>query len=407
MPNQTDPYINYFKKSIKESPFGGSLDSWKQSAFPTFGLEKSLQGEDNRMMNSIPTKYEFPKITNLNRTIEPKLQSLPQKTVNQLSTPKLDTSTLATPFESKSVKKDWLKNAMSSDIGKDVLSVVPQVGELAITALGGKEADRVTGGEQLFSKGTDAAWNIALKTGNPYAIAGAGVLKGLDWVNRFAGKTANVQQTKDIGNIAGYGTEISTNAGKKSTLLGSLKKQPRNTNQLTKQYDIRNLLASKISSESSKNLQTATNTFQDITQKNLDQLYQNPNKYKLISAKSGSKLQLTKIKKKVTKKLQTGGKLEGVNLIPSGALHKELNRLGLDTTKKGIPVVMQEGGELNQIAEIEREELILHLNLTKQLEELKKQYDNGDEFAAIEAGKILTQQILENTNDNTNLLNTI
>jgi len=91
-------------------------------------------------------------------------------------------------------------------------------------------------------------------------------------------------------------------------------------------------------------------------------------------------------------------------------LHKELNHLDLDVTNKGIPVVtMEDGGEVkDQHAEIEREEVILNLNLTKKLEELYKKYeeDPKDEYA-IEAGKLLSSEIIENTQDNTGLLNTI
>ena len=105
------------------------------------------------------------------------------------------------------------------------------------------------------------------------------------------------------------------------------------------------------------------------------------------------------------------GILEGVNLIPSGALHKELNHLSdklpdVDITRKGIPVIkVEEGGKIqNQLAEIEQSELVLHLSITKKLEELKKQYDNGNEEALLEAGKLLTDELLYNVNDNTNLL---
>ena len=64
-------------------------------------------------------------------------------------------------------------------------------------------------------------------------------------------------------------------------------------------------------------------------------------------------------------------------------------------TKKGIPVVDNNG---EQQAEIERNELILRLSVTKYLEELAKE---GTDKAAIEAGKLLVNEILYNTVDNT------
>lgn len=68
-------------------------------------------------------------------------------------------------------------------------------------------------------------------------------------------------------------------------------------------------------------------------------------------------------------------------------------------TKKGIPVVtVTENGDLEQVAEIERKELILRLEVTQKLEELMK---DGSDEAAIEAGKLLVKEIIKNTDDKT------
>ena len=76
-----------------------------------------------------------------------------------------------------------------------------------------------------------------------------------------------------------------------------------------------------------------------------------------------------------------------------------------DITKKGIPVVIKkEDGEVEQQAEIERDEIIFNLELTQKLEKLWK---DGSDGAAIEAGKILAEEILHNTIDNTGLINKI
>lgn len=97
------------------------------------------------------------------------------------------------------------------------------------------------------------------------------------------------------------------------------------------------------------------------------------------------------------------------NIIPEGALHKNKHHIehteGL--TKKGIPVVDNDG---NQQAEVEKEEIIFSLEVTKKLEELYKDYYNSDKSqkekdeAAIEAGKLLVYQILFNTDDRTGLI---
>lgn len=99
-------------------------------------------------------------------------------------------------------------------------------------------------------------------------------------------------------------------------------------------------------------------------------------------------------------KFQNGGKF---NVIPDGALHARLHHLDIDgITNKGIPVVVQKkGGEVEQQAEVERNEIIFNLDTTKKLEALWK---DGSDKAAIEAGKLLVSEILENTVDNTGLL---
>lgn len=97
------------------------------------------------------------------------------------------------------------------------------------------------------------------------------------------------------------------------------------------------------------------------------------------------------------------------NVIPEGALHAHKHHMenAEDLTKKGIPVVDNNG---EQQAEIERAELILSLEVTKQLEDLHKRYQGytntqkeKDELA-IEAGKLLVYEILHNTEDRTGLI---
>lgn len=93
-----------------------------------------------------------------------------------------------------------------------------------------------------------------------------------------------------------------------------------------------------------------------------------------------------------------------VNVIAEGKYHAHKNHLGDisdefgELTKKGIPVVTRsEGGEIEQLAEIEKKELITRLEVTTKLEEL---YKDGSDEAAIEAGKLLAIEICENTQDN-------
>jgi len=112
--------------------------------------------------------------------------------------------------------------------------------------------------------------------------------------------------------------------------------------------------------------------------------------------------------KYVPKKFAEGGT---VNVIPDGALHAHKHHLEdispeyEQVTSKGIPVVTEEeGGKLKQHAEIERDEIIFRLEVTKKLEELMK---DGSDDAAIEAGKLLAHEIINNTVDNTGLMEVV
>ena len=100
------------------------------------------------------------------------------------------------------------------------------------------------------------------------------------------------------------------------------------------------------------------------------------------------------------------------NVIPDGALHAHKHHMenseGL--TQKGIPVVDNEG---EQQAEIEKNEIIFNLEVTKKLEEFYEKYNDKDltqkekDNIAIEAGKLLVNEILYNTDDRTGLIDTI
>lgn len=77
------------------------------------------------------------------------------------------------------------------------------------------------------------------------------------------------------------------------------------------------------------------------------------------------------------KTFKSGGKIEKENIIPTGALHKNLHHieevnpeLEGKITKKGIPVgTYEDGGEFSQCAEVESAEWTLSLDVTKQIEE--------------------------------------
>lgn len=141
--------------------------------------------------------------------------------------------------------------------------------------------------------------------------------------------------------------------------------------------------------------------------------------WELSAFKAGGNIELVKELEWVPE-FKNGGKTEDSdeleieettqkNVIPEGALHKNKHHMehaeGL--TKKGIPVIDDDG---EQQAEIEHSEIIFTLEVTKKLEEYYKIFYSDDstnkekEQAALDAGKLLVYQILENTEDRTGLI---
>ena len=92
------------------------------------------------------------------------------------------------------------------------------------------------------------------------------------------------------------------------------------------------------------------------------------------------------------------------SIIPEGARHSRLNHINElnpafeDLTRKGIPVIYKDKNGVVQTAEIERGEIIFSKEITDKIEELRK--IDTDE-SAIEAGKILSEEIITNTEDKT------
>ena len=105
--------------------------------------------------------------------------------------------------------------------------------------------------------------------------------------------------------------------------------------------------------------------------------------------------------------LKNGGQM---SVIPEGALHARKNNMegaGENFTHKGIPVIDNEG---EQQAEIERNEIIFSKKVTDKIEELYKKFNSDDKSQsekdeiAIEMGKVITCEIVKNTDDRTGLI---
>lgn len=133
--------------------------------------------------------------------------------------------------------------------------------------------------------------------------------------------------------------------------------------------------------------------------------------YELVTTdENGNPLKYYKYIKRQPQSFKQGGQM---NVIPEGALHARKNNMegaGEDFTAKGIPVVDNDG---NQQAEIECNEIVFNKEVTNKIEELYKKF-NSDEISqskkdelAIKAGKLLSEEIIENTDDRTGLIEEI
>ena len=397
----TKDYINFFSNSLQSSnsiqrdPSVGDSMDWKGLGLSMIDpATKAIKGADSAI-----------KLNNAYNTFAP--FSLMGKT--------------ATPLNNASKLSVGLKgagNALGGTVG---------VGNLALTAAsflpGAKEADYSTGAEKALKIGSTAvglgsAGAAALGLGaaalGPVGLAlGAGVL-----ASNLAGKTAkkhSVSAQDTLQNVgSGYGNlnqDIKA-AGKKFSFFR--RKDAKKVNRNIRNIDQDRMQAADIGYTNKQNTIAGINSIGDIQSKNQQSLVGGLNT-NILAAKKGIKIKdLKEIKNKVNR-LQKGGK---VNVIPDGALHARKHNLDLDNiTNKGIPVVsgdilentdgtleLQKGGEITQHAEIEKEEIIFHKELTKKIESLYEKYKSGDKEAAIEAGKILVYEILENTIDNTEKL---
>lgn len=299
--------------------------------------------------------------------------------------------------------------------------------------------------------GQQAVGDALMSSGNPYAMAAGAAFKALsaiDQVTGFGINTIDKQQASAAGlskgqrllnNVLGFfpGNPIAALASTKTSEATEMTDE---TKQLSNAFggsvgDISTASSmggkrylfggSKINSlidKANRNNKLftemgMTNTQRKQSDYGSDLAQQNINRYagntynsnrigkhglKLMSVAEIKQL-LESRKESEIQAFQNGGVIGiDVNVIAEGKYHAHLNHLE-DTgneglTKKGIPVVTHsEGGEIEQIAEIEKKELIFRLEVTNKLEELFK---DGSDEAMIEAGKLVAEEIIENTQDN-------
>lgn len=288
-------------------------------------------------------------------------------------------------------------------------------GVMQTVSMMGKGLDALTGGATTTSGKTTID---SMLNSDFFKLTGIGL------VNSIFGKKSKAYNKDLAANInIGYTGAFGVDKAKYGLFSGSARKRATRLNERVDAGNLNKLSA--IYAGKQENL-ASTNTWQDISARNQQDLLGGVN-YNILSAKGGAKINPAKLRNLVKKanakkkeqkqedvsKFADGGQL---NVIPDGALHKNLNHLDGDigeaVTKKGIPVITyDDGGEITQHAEIEKDEIIFNKQTTEMLESLFKKYGEASnkekDALAIEAGKFLTTEILENTDDRTGLLDTI
>ena len=234
----------------------------------------------------------------------------------------------------------------------------------------------------------------------------AGILAPSKWrANEAMQKTAEAQSVSGAYADAINDIDAAASMGGKGYLFGR-----NNINNLINEANRKNAILTDVGRINT--LRKQSDYGQDLATQN-QRIYAGTNYAQSAVGKHGMKLasvdEIRRIlelrKQEEIQAFQNGGVIGiDVNVIPEGKYHAHKNHLGEineeyeDLTKKGIPVVVHaEGGELEQVAEIEKMELIFRLEVTEKLEELFK---DGSDEAMIEAGKLVAYEIMENTQDN-------
>lgn len=325
--------------------------------------------------------------------------------------------------------------ALQGDVETATTGIIGGAATVAVNAV-----DTATMGDKNFSAGSKAidtavhgVSGTLMKSGNPIAMGVGAGLEVLNFVTKAGGK-----------NVPGYDVNITNsgygNLGHQESEAGRIWDNWNGTTarKLAKRNEQARmaLAAADISENQAFEQEARMNSVDDVIQQNQIALAGGVDT-SLLAAKHGAKLsqkevihyyQPEEIKYYIQEVVsaKNGAKLEEIevsedpNVIPEGALHKNKNHLDLDNiTSKGIPVLTVDNPEaetfedikasedsIQQHAEIEDSEIIFNKELTLFIENMRKQWhekDNKDDSICVEAGMRLAKEIIENTEDNTDV----
>ena len=315
-------------------------------------------------------------------------------------------------------------------------SVMGAVGSLANAAL-----DKVTGaviGDKTFNKQSAAIDDAVRAASNelsgrfpPWGLLAAGILEVSNAADKMAGKTVEGFEVGDLG--AGYsGVESTYDA---ESFRGSQTKQMKEQTARRNEQAMAAIKAADVNEEQAFQQEARMNSIHNVIQNNAWALDGGVST-DLLAAKQGAKLvdkqqQLvdkiinTIFKSDTVTSAKNGAKLKQIetsedeNVIPTGTLHKNKHNLDLEEiTKKGIPVIQniddsvetfeeikEHEEDIVQSAEIESLEIIFNKEVTDFIEE--KMQNSSDKEVCKEVGMRLCKEILFNTKDKSDLIETI
>ena len=302
-----------------------------------------------------------------------------------------------------------MQNFLNSNTGQGIMSGINGLGSMTSAIASGNSAN-------IATAGVDAAADIVSNFG-PYGKAIGAGLKGVNTlVNTFA-KPVTVKENKAVTDSGAFGgVKAKTfsggwgsmfNRGKqrkaRDTYYGQARAAQETLDTSSIALDAANQSSGMIDARSRMN-------FYGNANRNSDQVTIGEKGMSLSTIVKHKEVVLPDNLKKIIKidntkviKHQSGGVL-GKNVIVSGSFHSRKHSLKdleafKDTkmTEKGVPVIaLKDGGSIEQLAEVEKNEIILTKDLTTKLESLAK--ENTKE-SQLEAGKLLSYEIVKNTID--------
>ena len=298
------------------------------------------------------------------------------------------------------------------------LAMIPGYGQLIAAATGAVDAIGTATGLNLSNLDKNSASRAGIGSAATFnnlmnSLPGNSMLWG--WMGAIQGRTSNYKMSDDAEEMqAGYSGTVGDLRAAGDIAGKNLLFWRSKANDFIDEARRNDRLLDQINETNTMRKQS--DYYQDLQHQNINR-YAGQNYLGVTVGKKGTKLMsieqvraiIQSNHQKETEKLQNGGVI-GVdtNILPEGALHARKNGLAElnpdleDATKKGIPVMAVEGEQIqDQVAEIESAEVILRLQVTQRLEELRK---DGSEEAMIEAGKLVTEELIENTQDNAGMI---